>query len=269
MHALTASGTDVAYRSAGDGRGLVLLHGSFSDGASAFGHIADRWADRRTVITPDYAGAGASTVPDGPLSLDTLVDQAAAVIKDAADEPVDLLGTSLGAVVAAATAARHPGLVRRLVLVAGWQSSDDPRHQLVFSTWHRLFGTDPALALRYGLSLAFSPEFLSGLGHDRLNGLADRSFPPATDRRIELGLRIDLRAETPAIAAPTLVVGLTQDQLVPPRHARELRAAIPASTYAELDSGHAVQLERPDELVRITRDFLFQEEPARQAGTDR
>ncbi|MGI5327732.1 alpha/beta fold hydrolase [Actinomadura nitritigenes] len=262
MHTVHVRDTEVAYRRAGDGIGLVLLHGTNSDGASGFGHLVDRFTDRRTVITPDYAGAGHSTVPDGPLSLDLLVDQVAAVISDAGDSPVDLLGTSLGAVVAAATAASRPGLVRRLVLVAGWVSSRDARHRLVFETWKRLQDLDPELSTRFGMSLAFSPHFLSGLGPERVSALTTRRFPADTDRRIDLGLRIDLEGVLPRITAPTLVIGLTQDALVPVDHSRALHKMIPVSRYAEIDSGHAVQLERPKELTRLARAFLLESGPA-------
>lgn len=257
MRTVSVAGSTVAYRRDGEGTGLVLLHGTNSDGESGFGHLVGRFADCRTVITPDYAGSGRSTVPEGPISLDLLVEQAAAVIEDAADEPVDLLGTSLGAVVAAATAATRPDLVRRLVLVAGWASSADARHQLVFQTWKRLQDLDPGLGTRFGLSLAFSPRFLAELGDERVTRLTARRLPDATDRRIDLGLRIDIEDLLGKIAAPTLVVGLTRDHLVPVQHARALHTAIPGSRYAEIDSGHAVHLEKPEELVRLTRAFLL------------
>jgi pimeloyl-ACP methyl ester carboxylesterase len=148
-----------------------------------------------------------STIPSGPLSRDLLVDQVAAVIGDADGCPVDPLGTSLGAVVAAATAASHPDLVGRPVLVAGWVGSQDARHQLVFETWKRLQRTDPEMSTRFGLSLAFSPRFLSDLGPERVAALVTWKFPAATDRRIDPGLRIDLSGVLPRITAPTLVMG--------------------------------------------------------------
>ncbi|MER7176148.1 alpha/beta fold hydrolase [Streptomyces mesophilus] len=258
MPVISTAGTKVPYSVVGSGPGLVLLHGTNSDGASAFGHLAPRFPGRR-VVTPDYAGSGASTIPDGPLQLEVLVQQAAAVARTAAEEPVDLLGHSLGAVVAAALAADHPELIRRLVLIAPWADGEDPRHRLVFETWRRLEDVDPELSLRYGLSVAFSPRFLSGLGHDRLAQLAGGTFPPATDRRIDLDLRLDLRDRLPRIIAPTLVIGLTQDYLVPAERAMAVHAAIPSSRYAELDSGHAVLLEQPGQLLGLVRDFLDKE----------
>jgi pimeloyl-ACP methyl ester carboxylesterase len=53
------------------------------------------------------------------------VEQIAATIRHTSDGAADLIGDSLGAVVAAATAAHHPPLVRKLMLVAGSADSSD------------------------------------------------------------------------------------------------------------------------------------------------
>ncbi|WP_327352246.1 alpha/beta fold hydrolase [Streptomyces sp. NBC_01304] len=264
MNKLSVSGTSLHYARSGNGRGLVMLHGTNSDAQSSFGHVVSHFDADRTVITPDYAGCGASTIPDGDLSLDLLVEQAAAVIRDAADEPVDLLGISLGAVVAAATAATHPELVHRLVLVAGWQDSSDPRHQFVFRTWQQLEETDPKLATAFGLSHVLSPQFLTSLEPDKVELLLSRQAPVDTVRRIGLGLKVDIGEQLKKISAPTLTVGLTHDTLVPPLHSREVHQLIPNSRYAEVDSGHAVLLENPHELIRLTRMFLLDGEPGEQ-----
>src|SRR6266545_6322652 len=105
-------GTTVPYTATGTGSGLVLLHGTSLDAETNWGHLVDRFTDQRRVVVPDYA----------------------AVIRDAGEAPVDVVGYSMGAVVAAATAAAHPELVRRLVLIAGWVNSDDARFQLAFDT---------------------------------------------------------------------------------------------------------------------------------------
>ncbi|TDR79727.1 alpha/beta fold hydrolase [Paludibacterium purpuratum] len=254
---VAVAGTSINYTAIGTGPALVLVHGTSIDGQGNFGHVAQQFADRRTVVIPNYGGTGGSTIPDGPLALDTLVEQIAATIRHASTEPVDLLGDSLGAVVAAATAARHPELVRRLVLVAGWADSADTRHQMVFSTWRQLLDGDVALCNRYAFALAVSPAFLTALGADTLAALLEQSPPPDTHRRVELGLRIDLKAALAHITAPTLVVQCRQDYLVPAYQTRQLQQGIAGSQYVEIDSGHAAFVEKPDELVAIVRRFCL------------
>src|SRR4051812_6745154 len=141
MRQLHVTGTTVSYDTAGRGPALVLLHGTTNDGKSGFGHIVDCFTAKRTVVSVDYGGCGASTIPDGPLGLELLVEQVVAVIRAVPAEPVELLGFSLGAVVAGAVAAAYPELIERLVLVAGFVASDDARHQLVLGTCAHLMRT--------------------------------------------------------------------------------------------------------------------------------
>lgn len=257
MISISVAGTTVGYTTAGTGPKLVLLHGSGNDGQGSFGHILSCFTDVRTVVVADYAGCGHSTIPEGNLSLDLLVEQAAAVIRDLGAEPVDLLGSSMGAQVAAATAAVYPSLINRLVLVGGRADSQDARHQMVFDTWARLEAIDPRLSDRYLLLLVYRPEFLSALSSDRLHQLLHRPLPAQMKKRIEFGLRSNIRKQLIQITAPTLVVGMTRDCLVPVYHARELQKLIPNSQYAEIDSGHSVFREEPEKITHLIRNFIL------------
>jgi pimeloyl-ACP methyl ester carboxylesterase len=258
MPAVDVSHSTVHYCVSGSGPGLVLLHGTGGNGQSCWGHLVGLFTDRRTVITPDYSGSGDTVDHGGPLTLDRLVDQVAAVIEDVGGESVDLAGLSLGAVVAAAVAAKHPELARRVVLLGGWIRHDDARQQLSFALWRRLLDTSPELVKRWALLTNLSPPYLRSLGHAKLTELIDGiDLAPGTDRQIELDMRVDLRDQVHLITAPTLVVGMSRDQTVPVEHSRELHKAISGSRYAEIDSGHAVVWERPAELIPLMRQFLF------------
>lgn len=258
MPAVDVSRSTVHYRISGSGSGLVLLHGTGGDGQSCWGHLVDLFTDRRTVITPDYSGSGETVDGGGPLTLDLLVDQVVAVVEDVGGEPIDLAGLSLGAVVAAAVAVRHPELVRRMILLGGWMRPDDARQQLSFALWRRLLDTCPELVKMWAPLTNLSAPFLRSLGHAKLTELiAGIDLAPGTDRQIELDMRVDLRDQVHLITTPTLVVGMSRDQTVPIEHSRELHAAISGSRYAEIDSGHAVVWERPAELIPLMRQFLF------------
>ncbi|NUO98493.1 MAG: alpha/beta hydrolase [Nonomuraea sp.] len=257
MPSVSHDGGPVHFRRAGAGPGLVMVHGTGGDAVTNYAHLVPRLTDLRTVITPDYAGSGATADPGGDLTLDLLIDQVAATFPEGG--PSDLVGFSLGAVVAAGLAARRPELVRRLVLIAGWTHADDPRLRLGLRTWARLAATDPESFAAYGPLVGFSPAFVGGLGEEGLKGLLAGEAPPGTVRQIELDLRVDIRDLLPKITVPTLVIGCAQDHLVPVEHARALHAALPGSQYAELDSGHVVLHERPDEVTALIRDFVTNE----------
>jgi pimeloyl-ACP methyl ester carboxylesterase len=259
MPTTTAFGTTVSYSCAGQGPGLVFVAGTGLPAQLNFGHLVDAFSDRRTVVLPDYAGSGETTDPDGPLTLELLAGQVAAAASAAVSGPADVIGYSLGAVVAAALAASRPELVRRLVLVAGWPSPDDARQQLAADLSRRLERADHDLFTRFLQLTAFSPSFLSSFGHEGVARLIANPPPviPGIRKHMELGSRADVSGMLPFITAPTLVIGLTQDQVVPVERVRLLHQAIAGSQYAEIDSGHAVPFEQPAELVKMCQEFLF------------
>lgn len=242
----------VHYLQAGSGPGLVLVHGTSGDAVSNYAHLVPEFTGIRTVVTPDYAGSGQTADPGGDLTLDLLAGQVAATFPG----PSDLVGFSLGAAVAATVAARHPELVRRLVLIAGWTHAEEPRLRLGLRTWARLAATDPESFAAIGPLLAFDPAYLSELGQEGVAAMTATPPGPGAVRQIELDLRLDLRPLLPRITAPTLVIGCARDYLIPVEHARALHAAIPGSTYAELDAGHVVLHERPKEITALIRDFI-------------
>ena len=71
------------------------------------------------LLAPDLRGRGRSNRLPGPYGMGTHADDCAAVVRALSDEPVVVVGHSMGGFVATVLAARHPDLVRALVLVDG------------------------------------------------------------------------------------------------------------------------------------------------------
>lgn len=104
----------------GAGRPIVLLHG-FMDCGASFQFLVDALRLGRPVFAPDWRGFGRSAwaaggywFPDYYADLDALL----AVI--APDEPVDLVGHSMGGNIALVYAGLRPGRVRRVVALEGF-----------------------------------------------------------------------------------------------------------------------------------------------------
>lgn len=123
-HASTVSGsfaapdgTRLAYHCAGDGDPVVCLPGGPTDSAY-LGDLGGLSAHRR-LIRLDLRGTGRSQVPDDIASCrcDRLVDDVEALREHLGLDRMDLLAHCAGANLAVQYAARHPGRVRRLVLV--------------------------------------------------------------------------------------------------------------------------------------------------------
>jgi pimeloyl-ACP methyl ester carboxylesterase len=114
---LDAPGATLTYdvRPGPDDRPVLFLIGA-PMGAGGFGTLAGHFTDR-TVVTYDPRGTERSTLsdPTGPVDPDTAADDLHRVIEAIGGGPVDLFGSSGGAVNGLALVARHPEDVRTLI----------------------------------------------------------------------------------------------------------------------------------------------------------
>jgi pimeloyl-ACP methyl ester carboxylesterase len=118
----------VAYRRAGAGAPLVLLHGGLSDGRSWAPQL-ETLAREYDVVAWDAPGCGGSADPAADLRLADYADAVAALVRALGIGPVHLAGHSFGAGLAIDVCGRHPTLVRSLILsgaYAGWRGSLPP-----------------------------------------------------------------------------------------------------------------------------------------------
>lgn len=120
---LTEATTDTGfgqqhYWTGGQGPTLVLLHGA-GDQAGTWSGIVDALVPRYRVVIPDLAGHGASAPAEGPISVSQVLRGLEAVLSKGPQDPVILVGNSLGAWVAMLFAHEHPGRVARVILVNG------------------------------------------------------------------------------------------------------------------------------------------------------
>lgn len=277
MNFVEVEGARVAYRVDGPkpagGTGVVLVHGTGGDGETHMASLARRLAARWCVVRPDYAGSGATRDGGGALTVPGLAAQVVAAATAAGLERFHLLGYSLGAVVAVQVAADHPRRVRALVPLGGFVSGADSRLQMMLRLWLDLMDRDRESLARHWILTGFGPAYLSKLTRETLEDyvaltLLTKSWD-GIRRQIELDLAVDVEATARRVAVPALVIGCSQDQMVPPVHAQALAACIRDARYAELDSGHAAPLECPDVLLDIVEPFFAAVEAEPMAASAR
>lgn len=258
-HVDTATAS-VSYTVEGEGPGLVLVHGTGGDGFSHWGSLIRHLRDQRTVICPDYAGSGTTRDHGGPLQLDELVAQVLAVADACGQDSFDLAGYSLGAVVAAAIAARHPQRVRRLVLVAGFAGGEDGRSRLQFGLWRELIARDTGLMARLLLLTGASPAWLATMPSTQIDkrvaAIVKFTRWEGMARQADLDERLDIRAELGNIIAPTLLVAGNQDQMVPRALTQAMANGITGSRWLEMDAGHLLPMEQPEALATTILAFV-------------
>lgn len=225
---------------------LVLLPGLHGD--------AQSWSPVIHALPKDLT-ARALDLPAAP-DLDVLVDEVAGQI--APDSVV--VGHSLGAVVAMHLAERHPTLVAGLVLVTAPVGAEDPdaaasrvaRAAGLSSDAYEEIALD-GMELVYFDDRGLDPQVRA----ERLR--AARGYGPArfAAHSVALGARAD-RSSFPAQApCPVLIVGASDDQVVPTAAQRAWAVANDAFggdgpvSYVEIrETGHMLPVEAPEELAR-------------------
>lgn len=248
------SNTSVTYfdtGTPGDGKTpIVLVHGTGGSTEAHFRTVYPMLAARHRVIGLDLS-VSADT------DLDELVAQVVAVITDrAAGSPVNLVGYSLGAVVSAALAGRHGSLLNTLTLIAGWITTDK-QQRVRNSVWASLFAEQGRALQEFQTLMAFSPQFLRTRSDKDLETLiSSRAFREGVDVEMEINRTVDIESDVEKINVPTLVIGATQDQMVPIMHSYMLLGGIENARLAEVESGHAITVERPAHVFMLIDDFV-------------
>ena len=115
----TTRGT-VGYRVVGSGPPLVMVMGYAGTMEVWDPRFVDALAQHYRVVIFDNAGVGQTQALPAPLTIDAMADQTSALISALGLGRPDVLGWSMGGMIAQALAVRHPAQVRRLVLAATW-----------------------------------------------------------------------------------------------------------------------------------------------------
>ncbi|MDG4824662.1 alpha/beta hydrolase [Asanoa sp. WMMD1127] len=237
----------LSYEVVGSGAGLVLVHGTGSTGRKSWGTVLDGLAAGQTVVLPDLPGSGASPLPDDPLDVAALADEIVATADAAGLDTFAVVGASLGAPIAVTVAVRHPQRVTRLATVVGFARAR-PTLRLNLEVYAAMFARQAPELSKLLVNLSFAEHFLAALSAEQVEqygALLTNDPAPGTLAQIDLGLRLDVRADLAAVRAPTLVLAATGDRFVAPAHSREIAEGIPNARLVEVPGGHAARFEDP------------------------
>lgn len=255
------SGRRVAFRRAGQGPALVLLHGGLSDGREWLPLMADL-SDVADLVAVDIPGCGGSDDPPPGTTLADLADVVAGLVVALGLAQPHVGGLSFGGGLALQVATRHPDLPASLVLMsayAGWAGSLPPEEVAARTAWARAVVNRPPWTDTAGGELV--PGSVSTPLPADLAGLlaqVEADFRPVpTGVLLEAFAAADLRAELGTVRCPTLVVHGELDVRAPRPVADALAAGIPGARLVVVEgAGHQVNLEARAEVADIVREHL-------------
>jgi pimeloyl-ACP methyl ester carboxylesterase len=276
----TIHGHRVAYRLAGSGPPIVLIHG-ITASSRVWELVGPRLARHHTVLAPDLLGHGHTAKPRGDYSMGAFASGIRDLMLWLDLGPATIVGHSLGGGVAMQYAYQFPERTERLGLIS---SGGLGRRVHGFLRAATLPGSElvlPLLAGRQVLSAGRAMGRALGrvgvkLGNDALEmarGHASLGDPESRaafvhtlrasvdpgGQRVQAVDRLYLAAEL-----PLLIVWGARDRIIPPEHGRRAHGLVPGARFELFErSGHFPHLDEPERFVRTLGDWIATTEPSR------
>jgi pimeloyl-ACP methyl ester carboxylesterase len=245
-------GVKLAYTDAGTGEpALVFVHGWTCD-LSHWRHQVPAFVNEHRVVALDLRGHGQSDKPDQDYGVGQFAEDVAWLIAELGLERPVVVGHSMGGVIAAELAEKHPVATRGVVLVdapivplgaelqpvldgllAGLRS---PSYKQLADTFLRQFmfneASDPALKDEIAESSLLTPQRVM---HTAIESVFAR------------------REQEPGpLPVPSLFIRAATQYATP----EQIRAQLPGIEVAEVDCAHFLQLEKPEETNQLIRNFV-------------
>jgi 3-oxoadipate enol-lactonase len=265
MPMIRANGTALYYEDTGGaGAPVVFSHGLLWD-TKLFAPQIAVLKDRYRCVAYDHRGQGRSAEGVGrAISMETLTEDAAALVEKLGLGPVHFCGLSLGGIVAMRLAIARPDLIRSLVLLD--TTADAEPYKLKYQALNVVarvagLGAVSAMAMPalYGKTALKDParaddrrEWKQQLVGNRdtvwraINGVLDRK---------------SIHGELGRIAAPTLVCVGDEDTSTPKVMAERIATGIAGAKLVVIpNAGHGATLEQPAVVTAAIGAFLDAQE---------
>lgn len=277
-HRFEAGDVTIRYLDWGEGSSshLILLHGLGSQ-AHTWDEFGNELSSSFRVVAPDLRGHGESDHSEEGYAPARFHEDVKALARSLNIPSFDLVGHSLGALIAIGFAAEHPDLVNRLVLEDGGPGMDTDAARggsignftrpLAFDTLESaiswLQAQNPLLSSRTDeemeqMAKHRMKENWAGrwiFRHDpELYWILDNA-PGWSQEESEQAWE-----QTASISCPTLVLRGKESELLSSDAAARIADAIPNATLVEVPgAGHSIHSETPERFLEIVRDFLEQD----------
>jgi 3-oxoadipate enol-lactonase len=231
----------------------VILLNSLGTDLRMWEGVADRLPDLR-LVGMDKRGHGLSATPSADWTLDDLAADVLALMDHLGIDRAAVAGCSIGGMIAQRMATLAPDRVAGLFLsnTAMKVGTDDSwAARIAGVTEHGLSGLAPQIMERW-----FAPAFRASDEAKAWETMLMRGDNAGYISTCRVLAAADLRATSPAIVCPVLLVGGTADASTPEALVRETAAAIMGAQVEIIQgSGHIPAIDNPEATARLLADF--------------
>ena len=263
MPIVLANGVNLFYKESGSGpETIVFSHGFLMD-HTMFEPQRAVFDKRYRVIAYDHRAQGQSQDVGSGYDMDTLAEDAAALVRALDAAPCHFAGLSMGGFVGMRLAARHPELVRTLTLMNTTATAEKFANRVRYGVLARLVKvisprpfTPIAVKERFGRTTRTTPSRGEMLKEwtAKLRARPKKIAPSL----LAVMNRREFRADEMAgIRCPTLIITGEDDTAQPPRNSASLAAGIRGARVVSITgAGHSSSLEAPDQIISAMRVLL-------------
>ncbi|MHB1067831.1 MAG: alpha/beta fold hydrolase [Candidatus Nanopelagicales bacterium] len=258
----TNSGVSLAFEEFGDPSAppVIFIRGTGAAGNRWMPQV-EAYKDRYRCVIFDSRGAGASSAPLPPYTVQLMADDTVDLMDHLGIESAHLSGSSLGGAIALRLAAQHPERAMTLQLHSSWLVTDGYAEYSLNLLKTLLLTGGVDFYYEATIPLLFSPHFL-GTKFDQIAGILDgmkRAAAPLDGLlgQVEANLTHDGRDDAAAVRLPTLITVGELDLLLPVSESQRLHDAIAGSEFHVFPGGgHLATMESAPDFNRLTLDWL-------------
>ena len=269
MPKASVNGINISYGITGHGEPLVLIMGF---AGPKLGWIFQNCFFRKhyQVITFDNRGVWRTDKPDGPYSIEMMVDDTVGLMDHLGITKAHIVGVSMGGMIAQELAINYPERVQKLVLGCTYASKDETGG--LTPEYYKGIGFDKGssndelkkVAMGRLLTAVFSLSFSNRLYRALITILA-KLYPlllstKGVRAQYEATLEHNALDRLHDIKAQTLVIAGTQDRLIRPGSSETIAERIPNAKLIKVkDGSHSFFIEKKGRFNREVLAFLKEE----------
>jgi proline iminopeptidase len=267
-------GLELLYEMQGEGRETVIvLHGGPGLPHEYYHPMLSNLSRYAKVVFFDRrANMLSQTRTHDPVSVDEMADDVDALREALGLERVTLLGHSFGTMIALDYAIRYPNHTKRLILVSGAASIENPLDaearlvkslsQAEMDRYQGEGGTgnaNPCDRVRRRYEVLYPHYFAKQIPYEFNRGVYTVYFDSLAKKlALATGQQVDLTNRLSAIQAPVLVIAGRHDLVTPVDQSFEMASALPHSRFVVLEhSGHFPIFEENYLFTEWTREFML------------
>lgn len=255
---VTVGDIDIAYKMFGRGDPILLIPG-FSMTMEMWGPILNDLAENHTVIIFDNRGIGETTDGNKTFSMEQFVNDTAGLIEALEiEKPIDVIGLSLGGMIAQELTLSYPEKIKHLIVIASSCGGEESMPPQLTPKDLQSMQTGTANATLFLHSLF--PDNWIRENSDQIN----RTFalPQVSQENLlkygeALGKWKGSCNSISNIDKPVLVMTGSEDITSPPINSFKIAEKIPGAWLIQIqDGGHGVMQQYPETVDEIIETFL-------------